>query len=43
MKPSENYSIEMFNWRNEEYQKHLMLEENCKYDFVETKSTDTLF
>ena len=43
MKPSENYSIEMFNWRNEEYQKHLMLEEKCKYDFVEVKSTETLF
>ena len=43
MKPSENYVKEMFNWRNEEYQKKLMLDEVCKYDFIKTKSTETLF
>lgn len=38
MKPSENYANEMYNWRNEEFQKKLMIEEKCKYDFVKIKS-----
>ena len=43
MKPSENYTNIMFEWKNEEYQKKVLFEENCKYDFVKTKSTDTVF
>ena len=43
MKPSENYVKEMFDWRIEENQKKIMLEEVCNNDFVLTKSTDTLF
>ena len=43
MKPSENYVKEMFNWRNEDYQKKLMLNETCKYDFIKTNSIETLF
>jgi hypothetical protein len=42
MKPSENYVKEMFNWRNEDYQKKLMLNETCKYDFIKTNSIETL-
>ena len=43
MKPSENYTNIMFNWRNEDYQKKVLFEENCKYDFIKTKSTETVF
>ena len=43
MKPSENYTDIMFNWRNEDYQKKVLFEENCKYDFVKTKSTEIVF
>ena len=28
MKPSENYTNIMFNWRNEDYQKKILFEEN---------------
>ena len=41
MKPSENYTNIMFNWRND--QKKILFEENCKYDFVKTKSAGTVF
>lgn len=43
MKPSENYTNIMFDWRNEEYQKKVLFEENCKYDFVKKISIETLF
>ena len=43
MKPSENYIKQMFDWRNEDSQKKLMLEETCMYDFEKKKSTEILF
>ena len=43
MKPSENYTDIMFYWRNEDYQRQVLFEENCKYDFVKKKSTETVF
>ena len=43
MKPSENYTKIMFNWRNEEYQRKVLFEEKCKYDFIKTISTQTVF
>jgi len=43
MKPSENYTNIMFNWRNEDYQKKILFEDNCKYDFIRTQSNETVF
>lgn len=43
MKPSENYTNIMFNWRNEGFQRKFLFDENCKYGFIKTKSTETLF
>ena len=37
MKPSDLYLSKMFSWKNNEEQIKLMLEDNCPYDFVETK------
>jgi len=36
MKPSENYDIKMFIWKNTETQRKLLFEEKCKYDFIKT-------
>ena len=43
MKPSKNYYIKMFNWRNTDSQRKLLFEENCKYDFIKTNSNKTFF
>ena len=37
MKPSDIYINKMFNWRNEQSQLELMIEDKCTYDFVITK------
>lgn len=36
MKPSENYEIKMFIWKNTDNQRKLLFEEKCKYDFNKT-------
>ena len=43
MKPSEEYFIKMFDWRNTEQQRKLLFEEKCKYNFTKTKYTKTIF
>jgi len=43
MKPSENYYIKMFTWRNTDAQRKLLFKENCKYDFRKTYSNKTFF
>ena len=43
MKPSKNYYIKMFNWRNTDSQRKLLFEENCKYDFIKTNSKKNFF
>ena len=36
MKPSKNYYIKMFSWRNKDYQRRLLFEEKCPYKFRKT-------
>ena len=43
MKPSEYYFNKMYNWRNNEKQRNLLFEENCKYDLIKTRYTKTFF
>ena len=38
MKPSETYSTKMFTWKRSSEQIKLMLEDNCPYDFIDTKT-----
>ena len=37
MKPSENYFVKMYRWKNTDEQRKLLFEEKCKIDFVKTK------
>lgn len=43
MKSSENYYLKMFQWENNEEQRKLLFEENCKYDFKKTIYSKTIF
>ena len=43
MKPSDEYYVKMFAWENTDEQRKLLFEENCKYDFIKTKYTKTIF
>ena len=36
MKPSENYFRNMYNWRNLDKQRKMMIEENCINDLIKT-------
>ena len=38
MKPSDEYIFNMFNWRRSKNQIKLILENNCPFDFVLTKT-----
>ena len=37
MKPSEDYLINMYDWKNTDEQRRLLFEENCKYELRKTK------
>ena len=37
MKPSDTYASKMFSWGKKAFQKGLMVDDNCTYDFTETK------
>lgn len=43
MKPSENYLIKMYDWKNSDEQRKLLFEEQCKYEIRKTKYTKTIF
>ena len=43
MKPSEEYFIKMYKWKNTDEQRKALFEENCKYDLRKTKYTKTIF
>ena len=38
MKPSENYFRNMYNWRNLDKQRKMMIEENCINDLIKIKT-----
>ena len=41
MKPSEDYIIKMYDWKNSDVQRKLLFEEKCKYEIRKTKYTKT--
>ena len=43
MKPSEEYFTKMYNWKNSDEQRKMLFKDNCKYDFIKTKYTKTIF
>ena len=43
MKPSEEYFVKTFNWKNTDEQRQLLFEEKCKYDLRKTKYIKTIF
>ena len=43
MKPSEEYFIKMYAFENTDEQRKLLFKENCKYNFIKTKYSKTMF